>query len=141
MVAALTGKQDVKLCYLGYAVKDDARASEFLDAYEEYGPEGLQGEYVTLEGDDPEAGEAGRIWRLSEGVERFFITDINAADASEKGQSLLPVLWEVPSQSEGAGWVLYMDGHVEWKTYPGEFPMTEAFITRVKTIMESARQR
>jgi len=28
-----------------------------------------------------------------------------------------------------------MDGHVEWKPYPGEFPMTEAFITRLRGLM------
>jgi hypothetical protein len=140
-LAALTGKQDVKLCYLGYAITDDASATAFLDAYEEYGPEGLQGEDLALDGGDPEVGIAGKLLRLSEGIDRFLITDINNANAPASVQSTLPIAWELPTENESAAWVLYMDGHVEWKTYPGEFPMTEALIMRVKTIMASARQR
>jgi len=78
------------------------------------------------------------IYRLREGIERFLITDINNAAASAKAQSGLAVMWDVvattvsPSTAEfnhipGGANVLYMDGHVEFNTYPGEFPATRTF--------------
>ncbi len=140
-LAALTGKQDVRLCYFGYAIEDEAVATAFLDAYEEYGPEGLKGEDLTLDEAGAEENDTKTVFRLREGVERFLITDINEADASAKAQSRLPVAWEVPAGTENAAWVLYMDGHAEWKPYPGEFPMTEALITRVKSITASVRRK
>jgi hypothetical protein len=130
-VARVSGRETVKLCYLGYAVVDESAGLAFLDAYEQYGPEGLAGE--DIENDET---PQGAILRLREGVDRFFITDINDPGASSRAQAGIPVLWEVPgNRAESGGWVLYMDGHVEWKPYPGEFPMTEAFITRLRSLM------
>jgi prepilin-type N-terminal cleavage/methylation domain-containing protein/prepilin-type processing-associated H-X9-DG protein len=86
----------------------------------------------------------GTIYRLREGIERFFITDINNAAGSAKSQSDLPVMWDlsfvaVPQWGEdfgvenfnhlpGGGNVLYMDGHVEFIRYPGEFPLCAAYV-------------
>ena len=89
----------------------------------------------------PEAtgtGGADVLYRLREGIERFLITDINNAAASAHAQSTLPVMWDVFGSNEftdsGAGMagfnhvpggcnVLYMDGHVAFTRYPGEFPI------------------
>jgi prepilin-type N-terminal cleavage/methylation domain-containing protein/prepilin-type processing-associated H-X9-DG protein len=79
------------------------------------------------------------IFRLREGIERFFITDINNPAASAVGQSMFPVMfdgWATSYMSEeiggsniyrpgvatfnhvpGGSNVLYMDGHVEWVRY------------------------
>ncbi|MFA6244533.1 MAG: DUF1559 domain-containing protein [Candidatus Hydrogenedentales bacterium] len=81
------------------------------------------------------------IYRLREGIERFFISDINNAAASAVAQSTLPVQWDwlgttassynhVPGGSN----VLYMDGHVSFVKYPGEFPVSEAFASITGTI-------
>jgi prepilin-type processing-associated H-X9-DG protein len=74
--------------------------------------------------------------RLREGIERFFITDINNPGAGGTGQSTLPVCWDAIGQVEdGAAHfnhipsgcnVLYLDGHVEFVRYQrgdGEFPV------------------
>ena len=67
--------------------------------------------------------------RLREGVERFFITDINNPAGSAQAQSEIPVMFVV-SDKEGTrhradgGCVLYMDGHVTFIRLGGEFPMT-----------------
>ncbi|MBL7646872.1 MAG: hypothetical protein JNK74_11855 [Candidatus Hydrogenedentes bacterium] len=77
-----------------------------------------------------------RIYRMREGVERFLITDINNAGASQAITSTIPVIWDWPN-NHGEGWggnVLYMDGHVEWVEYPGKFPMTEASMTILATL-------
>ncbi len=77
--------------------------------------------------------------RLKEGVERFFITDINAPAGSSKGQSSIPVYFDQTFAISAAGLdynhvpgganVLFMDGHVEFKKYPDVFPVSIAFAT------------
>jgi prepilin-type processing-associated H-X9-DG protein len=85
--------------------------------------------------------------RLAEGVERFFITDINNPAGAAAAQSTLPVMFDSWSDSAGqVGWnsplpavpqatttfnhipggsnVLYMDGHVEFVRYGSKFPVT-----------------
>lgn len=61
------------------------------------------------------------IYRFREGIERFFITDINNPAASTKAQSELAVMWDVtgldPSlfnHIPGGSNVLYQDGHVSF---------------------------
>lgn len=82
--------------------------------------------------------EAGVVvYRLREGVERFFITDINNPAASSMAQSSVPVMWDVLSRNPGGGIganqfnhapggcnVLYFDGHVSFVRYPGVYPVT-----------------
>ena len=80
------------------------------------------------------------LYRLREGVERFFITDINNPAGSAIGQSELPVMWDSASQFNpsfaggvvgvsgfnhipGGANVLYMDGHVSFLRYPNIFPV------------------
>jgi len=91
----------------------------------------------------PEAtGTGGRdtVYRIREGIERFLITDINNPAASAVAQSEIPVLWDTYGSSEfadnlagsaafnhipGGSNVLYMDGHVAFIRYPGEFPISD----------------
>jgi len=91
----------------------------------------------------PEAtGSAGTdtVYRLREGIERFLITDINAAAQSAQAQSTVPVAWDTFGSSEfgdnragvatfnhipGGCNVLYMDGHVRYVRYPEAFPIVD----------------
>ena len=84
---------------------------------------------------DPTATERP-IYRLREGVERFFITDINNPGGSATAQSTIPVIWDRFSVAvsrdgfnhlPGGSNVFYMDGHVEWQKYPGKHPITTAY--------------
>ncbi len=67
------------------------------------------------------------IRRLSEGVERFLITDINNAASSALSQSSIAVMWDEISGDDASHFnhipggcnVLYMDGHVEFLRYQG----------------------
>lgn len=61
------------------------------------------------------------IYRLREGIERFFITDINNPAASSQAQSEIVTIWDVTgldvsifNHIPGGSNVLYMDGHVEF---------------------------
>jgi prepilin-type N-terminal cleavage/methylation domain-containing protein/prepilin-type processing-associated H-X9-DG protein len=79
-------------------------------------------------------------FRLKEGIERFFITDINNPAGSSNAQSELPVFWDEISGDEATHFnhipgglnVLYMDGHVEYVKYQphngSEFPANEGGI-------------
>jgi prepilin-type N-terminal cleavage/methylation domain-containing protein/prepilin-type processing-associated H-X9-DG protein len=80
---------------------------------------------------------AKTVYRLREGIERFFITDINNPAATAKAQSDIPVMWDTiwtPSNGDfsyfshipGGGNVLYMDGHVSFLKYPSEWPVCRA---------------
>jgi len=85
------------------------------------------------------------LYRLREGVERFFITDINNAGGSNMAQSALPALWDRIAATlrttdmspdgfnhvPGGSNVLYMDGHAEFVKYPGAHPITRAFAVAI----------
>ncbi|MBX7259268.1 MAG: prepilin-type N-terminal cleavage/methylation domain-containing protein [Candidatus Hydrogenedentes bacterium] len=92
-----------------------------------------------------ETGGDSTVYRLREGIERFFISDINNPAASAKAQSELPVMWDMcwlPSDGwgsyfshvPGGGNVLYMDGHVTFLKYPSEWPDCRAYVNMVNTI-------
>ena len=85
-------------------------------------------------------GNSTSLNRLREGIERFLITDINNPAGSALAQSDLPVMFDIISTAgvsgqatllfnhmPGGSNVLYMDGHVEFQRYPGEFPASPLF--------------
>ncbi|MBX7258370.1 MAG: prepilin-type N-terminal cleavage/methylation domain-containing protein [Candidatus Hydrogenedentes bacterium] len=75
------------------------------------------------------------LYRLREGIERFFISDINNAAASATAQSELAVMWDTIAivafnfnHIPGGSNVLYMDGHVNFIKYPSDqMPVNVAF--------------
>ncbi|HQM33737.1 MAG TPA: DUF1559 domain-containing protein [Candidatus Hydrogenedentes bacterium] len=75
------------------------------------------------------------LYRLREGIERFFVTDINNPSGSAKAQSEIFVMFDDfnPANPDfmnhipGGCNVLYMDGHVEFLRYPSESPISKAF--------------
>ena len=91
-------------------------------------------------------GGGNTLYRVREGIERFLITDINNAGASARAQSVVPVMYDFVASTENTGQfpgasamgqgvkkfnhlpggsnVLYMDGHVAFTRYPGDFPIT-----------------
>lgn len=79
------------------------------------------------------------VRRLKEGIERFFITDINDPARASLAESEVPVMWDTYGSGEftdsgdaqivfnhlpGGSNVLYMDGHVEFSHYPSAYPIT-----------------
>lgn len=85
----------------------------------------------------PGTGNGGRdvIYRLRQGIERFFITDINNPAASALAASKLAIMWDELSLDglthfnhvPGGCNVLYADGHVEYGRFAGnhgrDFPV------------------
>jgi len=74
-------------------------------------------------------------YRIREGIERFFITDINNPAASTKAQSDIYLMLDdwggnepnITNHVPGGGNVLYLDGHVEFIRYPGKTPYSIAY--------------
>ena len=86
------------------------------------------------------SGNAGgsTVNRLSSGVDRFLISDINQIlTGKESGSSVVPVIWDQVStlisdfSHVPAGInVLFLDGHVEFKRYDkntSDFPMSSLY--------------
>jgi prepilin-type N-terminal cleavage/methylation domain-containing protein/prepilin-type processing-associated H-X9-DG protein len=124
--------------YLGWMVNkvEDAQAWVYPEP-----PEGLGTWTPTFHNPDTDksgetdAGQSRTVYRLREGIERFMITDINNPAASAMAQSEIPVMWdEVSTRVDwfshvpGGCNVLYLDGHVEFVKYPGDWPINEDFL-------------
>ncbi len=80
-------------------------------------------------------------YRFREGIERFFITDINNPAASAMAQSEIAVMWDQAmteatafNHIPGGANVLFMDGHTEFVRYPGKHPINRAFSSVVGLI-------
>ena len=116
--------------YTGSAIRDDDDLAFYIPLIIEIflGTHDVDEDYTTLDGHT--------VYRLREGIERFFITDINNPAGSAIAQSELAVMWDFIEGNRVSAFnhvpggcnVLYMDGHVEFIRYPGEFPVSEAFV-------------
>lgn len=109
-------------------------------------PQAFKTAMDALDNDLKIAGHSTRgdftIYRLREGVERFFITDINNPGASAQSQSSITVQYDIATSMvenfnhiPGGSNVLYMDGHVEFVRYPTKHPVNRAFISLIDTVM------
>ena len=142
--------------YYGYALNHRIALEQggIWDVLETWGLTGLR------YGDDPPDSSlidqdveitsdwGGTVYRLKEGIERFFITDINNPAGSAVAQSELAVMWDscqfrwgTPGGTAvafnhvpGGANILYMDGHVEFMRYQGrdqgEFPLHSDYMYR-----------
>lgn len=138
-----SGRKDVPdYRYFGYVLVDEREGMAFLAAYYDHI---MNKQPLEQELSIPEralAGTRGHLWRLGEGVERWYIYEINNPAGDLLVKSVVPVLIEMPGHhGVPGGHVLYMDGHVEWLPYPGPFPMTPAFIEGVKAVEERLLQK
>jgi prepilin-type processing-associated H-X9-DG protein len=95
---------------------------------------GNPGQDIDLSTVSPGNGNAGgnTIHRLREGIERFMITDINNPAGSAQSQSTIWIMTDrlstVASEYNhvpGGSNVLYLDGHVEFRRYNEEEPVSE----------------
>ena len=114
--------------YLGYALPDEKTGLAFVDTYKKQ---------IENSGDftaDLKDAEGNPIRRLQEGVERYFIMDIHNPAGAAMIQSKLPVFIERPGHHDDQINVLFMDGHVERLTYPGEFPVSQPFIEALSSL-------
>ena len=134
-------KGDESYCYAGYVVPEDNRYLLNWPGFDVEDQSAIPDVVTTLLPmfedplsdhtlGHPSLGEVP-LMRLREGIERFFITDVNNPAATSMAQSSLAVMWDTISvligdfnHVPGGANVLYMDGHVEFERWPGEkFPV------------------
>jgi prepilin-type N-terminal cleavage/methylation domain-containing protein/prepilin-type processing-associated H-X9-DG protein len=162
---------DVSYQYSGWAIDESAFLNPGVDSnkypvepWEDLNSDFLAAVAVHMTTDMPVLAEAGRwgeihdsdikygnrtLYRLREGVERFFITDINNPAASAKAQSDIVAMQDIcwvpaaPSDGQpsfnhvpGGGNVLYMDGHAKFIRYPGGFPVSPTWIAFIDLVLE-----
>ena len=132
----------ISYVYLGWAIMTDEEVSAASGLVTD-----LLGGVMSPDEDksveaDPVLGDF-TFYRLREGIERFFITDINNPAASARAQSEIPVQWDwlgtKPSTFNhvpGGCNTLFMDGHVEFIKYPGEFPVSAVFAALANQIAD-----
>ena len=102
------------------------RVSSLMGAQGTWSPENYEQDVSFTK----ENGDNITVYRLREGIERFLITNINNPAASTEAQSDVAVMYdqvgtdiETYNHVPGGGNVLFMDGHVAFIKYPGEFPV------------------
>jgi len=98
-----------------------ANAAGIRQAFEVLDSDIVTGDYFP--------GSGTIFYRLREGIERLLITDINNPSASAAAQSELSFMFDYVTLNvnrfnhvPGGANVLYLDGHVEFVRYPGEWP-------------------
>jgi prepilin-type processing-associated H-X9-DG protein len=111
--------------YTNWMVREDSEIEDLKKGYMQLARADLDADFQS--GDRT-------FYHLREGIERFFITDINNPAASVTAQSEIPVMFETVGkerphrfQLKAHGYnVLYLDGHVEFVEYEAKFPATKA---------------
>lgn len=119
-----SGLMALSFAYLGHAVKDEAGFQALVEARKQ-GLINGSGENISL------SAYPDMVLPLREGIERFFVTDINgpAGVIEARLRSVIPVLVETAEwriimsrESFSGACVLYMDGHVT-RVPLGTFPV------------------
>ena len=142
---------DHSYVYLGYALTNEQDLEAFVAAYKARIQQGLPFNEDLPVPDGYVYSGGDTIWKLKDGVERFWITDVNSSSSPPSPsilQNSIPVLWDkanMYSETEfahiarfnhvpGGSNVLFMDGHVEFVKYPGKFPMTEKALRMIQEL-------
>lgn len=100
--------------YTAWAIQDASELKPLAEARR-----GLDA--AQLDGDIHVGGKT--FYRLKDGIERFFITDINNPASSSEYQSLLPVVFDTsPRARPSGGSILYLDGHVAFEMDHPDIP-------------------
>ncbi len=94
---------------------------------------------------DVEHPDGGVVYRLREGIERFFISDINNPAASAQAQSNIATMYDQVGTDAsnynhvpGGGNVLFMDGHAKFLKYPSEYPVCVTWAASLGEVFSAA---
>ncbi len=140
-MARFVTEPDLSYIFLGWAVKDAYLGDgDAISAFADTLTAGAVHDDISI---DSGALAGQSIFRLREGIERFFISDINNPAATSMAQSELAVMWDMVDVNiiefnhiPGGSNVLYMDGHVTFVRYPADsFPVSEQFANLMQTVM------
>jgi prepilin-type N-terminal cleavage/methylation domain-containing protein/prepilin-type processing-associated H-X9-DG protein len=124
--------ENFEFAVLGYT---EELEEAFEDVDSAYAQEFVNQDWVFQdEGEALTVGGLGQAFRLREGIERFFITDINNPASSSQAQSELVTMHDAISDEPqhfnhipGGANVLFMDGHVEFIKWVAGAEITNPF--------------
>jgi len=119
--------QDTSYWYLGYAVTDEHEGLVFVDVYRSLLEQGIRPVDDLLVGPGNGTGGAEFIFRLREDL-----GGVTGPDGRVLSQTRIPVIITRPQYGKAS--VLFMDGHVEDRSYPGPFPMSPGFIGALESL-------
>lgn len=137
----IQGNQQIRLQVLGWISSfgtafQTAIASTSMDPLIGWSHGNIDMDEAGFTGEGNSGGDI--LYRFREGIERFLITDINNAAATNQGQSEVFMMWDIVATRTdyfnhipGGSNVLFMDGHVEFQRYPnngfGDAPVNDSF--------------
>ena len=126
---------DESYFYLGYTVHSDAEMLAFAAVYRERMAAGL-GMEVDLTVPAGGGANGGTVlYRLQEGVEKAYAAEAGSPADLAGIANTIPLLIEPPDNHKPTGSnILFLDGHVEFRRYPGEWPMTEATMSALESL-------
>lgn len=127
VMAFLRSEGGEPVVYTGFALATDVQGDAFLDLYESQGPEAVLAEDAPLSNET-------RLFRLHDKAEPLVLPGAPGTGETPARLSDLPIMWSMPNAKIG-GWILFLDGHVEWRGFPSGFPYTAAFTQRVNDLM------
>ncbi len=139
LAAYLKGEGSFPVIYLGYAVQEQKLTMSVLDALEE--DDSGHARHRDIKTPYSTQIPHSTAYRLREGIERFFITDICNPASDTTPRSYLPVAWELPPLDyDEPVLVLYMDGSVRQRQLPETFPYEQNLTTRFRRILRGERE-
>jgi Tfp pilus assembly protein PilE len=117
---------DDSYVYLGWMVMSDKEVEAFFGAYDRLSSDDYDANITVAEGWGTL--KRDRIHRLSSGIDRFLITDINLTGSFPPTSTGIPIMWDRPysditgfSHQPAGGNVLYMIGYVEFQIFDEKF--------------------
>ncbi len=146
-----TPMPNTELVPVGFAASLSSLGNRILGPYmshDGYALMAIADEDIDISGEfyGPGHGNGGSniVHRLSEGVERFMITDINNPGAGAEAQSAVPVMMDLIATGAavaefnhvpGGCNVLYMDGHVQFIKYVADGSFATQPVSRSTAVL------
>jgi hypothetical protein len=103
-----------------------------LDAYANNNSDDVRDNDIPAKVD----GVHNTIFRISPGVERYYICDIGNPAASPTAEAHLPIFWEMPEKGQDRILACFLDGHVGYADFPTK--ITTWMIYEVQTELSAA---
>lgn len=119
--------------YLPYVVTNEEQGIAMLDALRGLLEQGKPYPDRLTVTDGKGAGGSNILYPLGEGVERFYIRDVNDPAETAASTSMMPVIIAQPAPDAIEADVLFLDGHVE-AVHLGHFPLSPGFLKALSAL-------
>ncbi|GMV90466.1 MAG: hypothetical protein AMXMBFR82_02440 [Candidatus Hydrogenedentota bacterium] len=111
--------------YLGYATTSETEGMALVEALRSGAP---LADAISV-GDGKGTAGGSKLYRLHADLPLMLAEDQVLPDEQPEIRSRIPVLVQRPTGDHA--WVVYLDLHAEYLPYPGDYPLTEEFVTAI----------